>query len=70
MLYRVRLDLAFDTEDIPQAIFGRAEQALSGAVKMVSGDNPMGEVSFIEIHKCYHDEDPSKPCEIIKRIEL
>jgi len=21
------------------------------------------EKSFIRLHKCYHDEDPSKPCE-------
>lgn len=70
MLYRVRLDLAFDAEDVPQAIFDRAEQVLSRAMKIASRDNPTGELSFIEIHKCYHDEEPSKPCEIIKRIEL
>lgn len=70
MLYRIRLDLAFDREDISQAIFDKAKQVLAKAVKIANKDNPMGEVSFIEIHKCYHDEDPSKPCEIIKRVEL
>ena len=70
MLYRVRLDLAFTTEDIPQAVFDKAKQVLSTAIKIASVDNPAGEVSFIEIHKCYHDETLSKPCEIIKRIEL
>ena len=70
MLYRVRLDLAFDAEDISQAIFDKAKQVLSKAVKIASQDNAEGEPSFMEIHKCYHDEDPSKPCEIIRRIEL
>ena len=70
MLYRVRLDLAFDAEDVPRAIFDSAERVLSGAIKIASEDNPTGEVSFIEIHKCYHDETPYKPCEIIERIVL
>lgn len=70
MLYRVRIDLAFDAEDIPQAIFGKAKSILPKAVKIASRDNPTGEVSFIEIHKCYRDETPTKPCEIIKRIEV
>lgn len=70
MLYRFRADVAFDAEDLPQAVFEQAKQVLSRARKIVSLDNPEGEVSFIEIHRCYHDETPSKPCEIIKRIEL
>ena len=70
MLYRIRLDLAFDAEDIPQAVFDKAKQVLAKAVKITSRDSPQGEVSFIEIHKCYHDESPAKPCEIIKRVEL
>lgn len=70
MLFRIRLDLAFDKEDIPQAVFDKAKEVLSKAVKIANKDNPMGEVSFIEIHKCFHDEDPPRPCEIIKRIEL
>lgn len=70
MLYRIRLDLAFDKENISQAVFDKAKEVLSKAVKIANQDNPMGEVSYIEIHKCYHDETPSKPCEIIKRIEV
>lgn len=69
MLYRVRIDLAFDSKIDSDKLFTEAEKLLEKAVKIVSGDNPMGEVSFIETHRCYHDEDPTKPCEIIKRIE-
>jgi len=64
MLYRIRLDLAFDTEDIPQTVFDKAKKVLLKAVKIAN------EVSYIEIHKCFHDEDPTKPCEMIKRIEV
>ncbi len=70
MLYRVRIDLCFNAEDISQAVFDRAKQVLSQAVKIARQGEPTGEISFIEIHKCYHDEDPPKPCEIIKRIEV
>ncbi len=70
MLYRVKLDLAFDAEDISKAVFDKAKGVLKKAVKVASRDNPAGEVSFIEIHKCYHDEGSGKPCEIISRIEV
>ncbi|GAH10642.1 unnamed protein product [marine sediment metagenome] len=70
MLYRVRIDLCFDAEDISQAVFEKAKQVLAKAVKIARQGEPTGEVSFIEIHKCYHDEMPTKPCEIIKRIEV
>lgn len=70
MLYRVRIDLCFDAEDISQAVFNKAELVLSKAVKIAVVGKPTGEVSFIEIHKCYHDENPTKPCEIIKRSEV
>jgi len=70
MLYRVRIDLCFNTEDISQAVYDKAKQVLSKAVKIIRQGEPTGEVSFIEIHKCYHDENEPKPCEIIKRTEV
>ena len=71
MLYRVRVDLCFEAEDKPQAIFDKAESFLASTVKLI-GERAVevGESSFIEIHRCYHDEDPPKPCEVIKRIEV
>ena len=65
MKYRVRLDLSFDTEEMPQSIFKKAKLILSKAVKL-SEQEP----SFIEIQKCYHDEVLAKKCEIIERIEV
>ena len=70
MLYRVRIDLAFNTEDISQAVFDKAKTVLSKAVKIARQGEPTNEISFIEIHKCYHDEELPKPCEIIERIEV
>ncbi|MCD6299914.1 MAG: hypothetical protein J7L78_01910 [Dehalococcoidales bacterium] len=71
MLYRVRLDLAFDEEDIGQAVFDKAKAVLSKARKIAKPSDPDSEeISFIEIHKCYHDEPENKPCEMIKRIEF
>lgn len=70
MLYRIRIDLCFDAEETPRTIFDRAKQVLARAVKIARQGEPTGEVNFIEIHKCYHDEDPAKPCEIVKRIEV
>ena len=70
MLYRVRIDLAFSDKVDPDKIFGEAEKLFGKAVKIAQKEEPTGEVSFIEIHKCYHDEDLVNPCEIIKRIEV
>lgn len=70
MLYRIRLDLAFDAEDVAQAIFDKVKQVLPKAVKIANKDNPKGELSFIDIEKCYHDETPTQKCEPIERVEL
>ena len=70
MLYRARIDLCFDKEATAQTIIDGAKSALSEAVMVARQDEPTGEISFIEIHKCYHDEEPTKPCEIIERIEV
>jgi len=70
MLYRVRIDLAFNTEDISQAVFDKAKTVLSKAVKIARQSEPTDEISFVEIHKCYHDEENPKPCEIMERIEV
>ncbi len=71
MLYRVKLDLPFISLKDAQALVTQAKLALPKVTKMpVVGNNLSAEASFIEIHKCYHDEILSKPCEIIERIEL
>jgi len=70
MLYRARIDLCFDKEDVAQTIIDRAKSRLPEAVRIVRQGEPTGEKSYIEIHKCYHDEPVNKPCEIIERIEI
>jgi len=68
MKYRIRLDLIFDEkEDAMKAFnFLKKKRVLFRTIRK---GEPNEERSVLEIHKCYHDEDPTKPCEIIERIE-
>jgi len=68
MLYRVRINLCFDEEDIADGVYEKARSILNKAKKLANGNE--FEETFIEIHKCYHDESVNKPCEIIKRIDI
>ena len=66
MKYRVQCDLAFDDEITARKIFDRIKEA--------KANNELKDVSPREkyssnIHKCYHDETPTKPCETIEKIE-
>ena len=70
MLYRLRVDLCFNEEVSANGVFEKAKAILGKAVKIAVKGDGLPEVSFIEVHKCYHDEDPRKPCEIIKRVEV
>lgn len=70
MLYRVRLDLCFDGEALADGVYEKAKTILSKAINIAHPGEIGSEVSYIEVHKCYHDETPTKPCEIIKRIEV
>ena len=64
MLYRVRLDLAFQSYDPAHDILDKALDHLSEARTINPGqDNE--ERGSIETHRCYHDETPSLPCQII-----
>jgi len=69
MLFRIRLDLVFVSQAEANQVYQLAETVFEKAVKIIPADNPIGEPSFIEMHKCYHDEALSKPCEVIKRKE-
>jgi len=67
MKYRVRLDLSFDNEADAQALMNYAKQLASKAVSINEGmDNE--EISFCDVHKCYHDE--GLPCEKLERVEV
>jgi len=68
MKYRIRLDLIFDEkEDAMKAFnFLKEKRVLFRTIRK---GEPNEERSILEIHKCYHDEDPTKPCGIIEYIE-
>jgi len=69
MKYRVRLDLSFNEETDAQALMDYARGLASKAVNTNEGkDNE--EISFIEKHKCYHDEGKECPRESKVRLEL
>ena len=64
MLYRIRLDLAFDDEDPVRDIIDKAQDNLADAVTINPGqDNE--EKGFIIIEHCFHDENPPQPCQVI-----
>lgn len=64
MIYRARIDLAFTEEK-------EARKAIEKALDVFPLSIPINpgtineERGFITIEKCYHDEDPSKPCETL-----
>jgi len=65
MFYRVRIDMAFTN---PGVYIGLVEHAL-GILDQAHTINPgqaPEEKGYIKTEKCYHDEDPTKPCEAIE----
>ena len=66
MIFRVQSDLGFTTEKAAKDFFE--------LIKKAKTDKTLKDVSANEkfsanIHKCYHDETPTKPCEIIEKVE-
>ena len=60
MQYRVRIDAAFDSgTDADKLKAGII--ALQGKLKRINAV----ETSTIMVEKCFHDEIPPKPCEIL-----
>lgn len=69
MLYKLKMELAFETEKEPKSVLNKVKQVISKAVKRPSSSGMLDQ-AFVELHKCYHDETPAKPCEVIERIDL
>ena len=67
MRYRIRIDLAFPTEAPHLALLNHALGFFPKAVTINPGDINE-EVGFITTEKCYHDEEPGRPCEIIEEL--
>jgi len=68
MKYRIRFDLIFDEEGDAMGAFNYLKERRKLFCTIKKG-KPDEERSVLEIHKCYHDEEVPKPCEIIERIE-
>ena len=64
MKYRVMADLIFkETIDAEDLIRWFKNQNIMDKLRNIAEEH-----SYIELQECYHDESPTKPCEIIKRI--
>jgi len=63
MLYRITLDLSFTDRDAVDDILDKALDHLSEAVTINQGQINQ-EIGQIITEKCYHDEDPLRPCEL------
>lgn len=60
MKYRIMLSLAFDDEDDAMDVWDKVKDAWEKGSHL-EDDNA-------NIHRCYHDEEPTKPCEIIEEL--
>lgn len=69
MFYRVRIDLAYPQDTNPKAIEAHTKPLMAQAV-IINPGQPNEEKGYITLEKCYHDEDPAKPCEIISTTTL
>jgi len=67
MKYRVRLDLSFANEADAQSLMAYAKNLSDKAVSINEGE-VNEEISYIDIHRCRHDE--GLPCEKPERIEI
>ncbi len=64
MFYRIRVDLAYPEETNPKEILAHAKSLMSKAVVINPGLH-QEESGHLILEKCYHDDVPTKPCEII-----
>jgi len=69
MKYRVKLDLSFADQSDAQALMTYAKTLTSKATSINEGAINE-EIAYCDIHKCFHDEVPTKPCEKIERVEI
>ena len=53
----------FDIESDAQVLFNQKKTQV-GKAKIIGNIRPS-----CNIHKCFHDENPPRPCEIIERME-
>lgn len=66
MFYRIRVDLAYPEDTNPKAILAKAKDLLYTSV-IINPGQINEERGYITLEKCYHDDDPTKPCEVIQQ---
>lgn len=64
MIYRVRIDMNFDTELDARAIFTAAKNR-KAKHKPLSN-----EISYCKLEHCGHDESPPSPCVELEKVVL
>ena len=69
MKHRVRIDLSFGKESEAKALIAYAKTLVGKAVSINEGEDNE-EIAYCDHVKCYHDEVPTKPCEVIERVEV
>jgi hypothetical protein len=69
MKHKVKIDLQFDNLTEAEALMTYAKTLISKSTS-INEDKDNTEISSIEHHLCYHDETPSRPCEVIERQQV
>lgn len=69
MFYRIRIDLAYPEDLNPKAILAFTKNLMPLAV-VINPGAPNEERGHISLEKCYHDESPTKHCEIIENWQV
>jgi len=63
---RIRCDLILDaTDDAIATEIVQYLHKLKKYFRKIRAGEIAEESSFVQVEKCYHDENPSKPCEIV-----
>jgi len=68
MKYRVQSDLILDEEDTAEKAFKYLKR-MRRLFRTINEGKPNEEKSHLSWHRCYHDEEPAKPCEFVETVE-
>jgi len=69
MKHRVQIDLSFETAADAEAVVADVKRRLGKAVVVKEADG-MRDGGYCEYHRCYHDEQPGRACEVVERVEV
>ena len=69
MFYQLRVDCFLKDQDSLNDVLEELEKRKEN-MSVVNPGLPQQELSTIKVIKCYHDENPLKPCELIQSWEV